>query len=104
MLISVDVIDPGNGWPEFVLWFHKGLKGKRRTFWDVPSPLGVNRDSGFWMFPQPKAPVAQHMPKPTIFHNFNFGVLTLCLWDQKEMLKAREMAQWLEHILLLQRP
>lgn len=40
MLISVDVIDPSNGWPEFVLWFHKGLKRKRWTFWDVPSPWG----------------------------------------------------------------
>lgn len=27
MLISVDVINPGNGWPEFVLRFHEGLQG-----------------------------------------------------------------------------
>lgn len=26
VLISIDVINPGNGWPEFVLWFHKGLQ------------------------------------------------------------------------------
>lgn len=24
VLISIDVIDPSNGWPEFVLWFHEG--------------------------------------------------------------------------------
>jgi len=40
VLISVDVVDPSNGWPEFVLWFHKGLKRKKWIFWDVPSPLG----------------------------------------------------------------
>lgn len=27
VLISIDVINPGNGWPEFVLRFHKGLQG-----------------------------------------------------------------------------
>lgn len=25
VLISIDVINPRDGWPEFVLWFHKGL-------------------------------------------------------------------------------
>lgn len=29
VLISIDVINPGNGWPEFVLWFHKRLQGTK---------------------------------------------------------------------------
>lgn len=29
VLIAVDVINPGNGWPEFALWFHKGLQGTK---------------------------------------------------------------------------
>lgn len=33
VLISIDVIDPSNGWPEFALWFHEGLKRKRWKFW-----------------------------------------------------------------------
>ena len=29
VLISIDVINPGNGWPEFVFWFHEGLQGTK---------------------------------------------------------------------------
>ena len=29
VLISIDVINPGNGGPEFVFWFHEGLQGTK---------------------------------------------------------------------------
>lgn len=36
VLVSIYVIDAGNGWPELVLWLHKGLqKTKDATLWKV---------------------------------------------------------------------
>ena len=79
VLISVDVIDPSNGRPEFALWFHKGLQRKRWKFWDVPS-LPLRRKEAIAIDgPTAQGTTGLTSAKIHIFLNFNVGILPLGL-------------------------
>ena len=64
VLISIDVINPGNGWPEFVFWFHEGLQGTKEKssgiFWEVS--LSGEEETAM-IFPRPEVPLAQQVLK-----------------------------------------
>lgn len=66
VLISVDVINPGDGWPEFVLWFHKGLQGtKDRNDLGYPEKFlgGVGWGGDYNAAPTPERSLAQKVLK-----------------------------------------
>lgn len=64
VLVSIDVINPGNGWPEFVLWLHKGLQGTKDGsvgYWEAP----IHGEETTIISLQPKTPLANKHSKRT---------------------------------------
>lgn len=79
VLISIDVIDPSNGWPEFALWFHEGLKKEKMKVLDVLSLPLRGKEAIAIDVRTAQSTTGLTSAKIHVFLNFNFGILSLCL-------------------------
>lgn len=79
MLISIDVINPSNGWPEFALWFHEGLKKEKMNVLDVLSLPLRGKEAIAIDVCTAQSTTGLTSAKIHAFLNFNFGNLFLCL-------------------------